>query len=123
MVNGWDDPEGAERLRTKLTIAISSLQRLVVNHSEAARIQWQGAAQKYRERWAQGDLDGIAPVLSDLLTWVRQSNIDLSRNTDVLALFNDPAFDRLRKRIPAINRDPKIVDMCRRLTGVGATAD
>ncbi|HEY7054749.1 MAG TPA: hypothetical protein VH496_21815 [Mycobacterium sp.] len=123
MVNVWDDPESAERLRSKLTIAIASLQRLLVNHSEAARIQWQGAARKYRERWAQGDLDGIAPVLSDLLTWVRQSNIDLSRNTDVVALFTDPAFDRLRSRIPAINGDPKIRDLCRRLTSVGAGTD
>ena len=120
MVNGWDDPDCAARLRGKLANAISSMMRVGINHSDAARMQWQGVAQKYRDRWAQGDVDGILPVLSDLLIWMRQANIDLSRNSDVVALFNDPGFRNLRSRIPAINRDPKMLDMFRRLAGAGA---
>jgi len=120
MVSGSDDPDCAARLRVKLASAIASMMRLGINHSDVARMQWQGVAQKYRDRWAQGDVDGILPVLSDLLIWVRQSNIDLSRNSDVIALFNDPAFRSLRSRIPAINRDPNMLDMFRRRAGAGA---
>lgn len=119
MVNGWDDPDCTAQLRCKLANAIASMMRIGINHSDVARMQWQGVARKYRDRWAQGDMDGILPVLSDLLIWVRQSNIDLSRNSDVIALFNDPAFRSLRARIPAINRDPKMLDMFRRLAGAG----
>jgi hypothetical protein len=120
MVSASDDSDCAARLRAKLANAIASMMRLGINHSDAARMQWQGVAQKYRDRWAQGDVDGILPVLSDLLIWMKQSNIDLSRNSDVVALFNDPGFRSLRSRIPAINRDPKMLDMFRRLAGAGA---
>lgn len=120
MVAAWDDSDCAARLRAKLANAIASMMRLGINHSDVARMQWQGVAQKYRDRWAQGDVDGILPVLSDLLIWMKQSNIDLSRNSDVVALFNDPGFRSLRSRIPAINKDPKMLDMFRRLAGAGA---
>ncbi|MGE5697370.1 MAG: hypothetical protein ACM4D3_19700 [Candidatus Sericytochromatia bacterium] len=120
MVNGLDDPDCAVRLRGKLSNAIASMMRLGINHSDVARMQWQGVAQKYRDRWAQGDVDAILPVLSDLLIWVRQSNIDLSRNSDVIALFNDPGFRTLRNRIPALTRDPKMFDMFRRRAGAGS---
>lgn len=120
MVSGWDDPDCAARLRSKLANAISSMMRIGINHSDVARMQWQGVAQKYRDRWAQGDVDGILPLLSDLLIWMRQSNIDLTRNSDVVALFNDPEFRSLRSRIPAISRDPKMLDMFRRLAGAGS---
>jgi hypothetical protein len=117
MVNTWDDPECAARLRGKLTDAITSMLRLGINHSDAARIQWQGAAQKYRERWAQGDLDGIAPVLSDLVAWLRRNGIDPTRNAEVRALFNDPVFANLRGRIPHGFRDSKLLEMFRQLAG------
>jgi hypothetical protein len=120
MVAARDDSDCAARLRAKLANAIASMMRLGINHSDVARMQWQGVAQKYRDRWAQGDVDGILPVLSDLLIWMKQSNIDLSRNSDVVALFNDPGFRSLRSRIPAINRDPKMLDMFRRLAGASA---
>lgn len=124
MGNGWDDPDCTARLRGKLVNAISSMMRIGINHSDVARMQWQGVAQKYRDRWAQGDVDGILPVLSELLIWMRQTNIDLSRNSDVVALFNDPGFRNLRSRIPAINRDPKMLDMFRRFAAAGTrTAD
>jgi hypothetical protein len=111
MVNAWDDPESAARLRGKLTDAIASMLRLGINHSDAARIQWQGAAQKYRERWAQGDLDGIAPVLSDLVAWLRRNGIDPSRNAEVRALFNDPVFTNLRGRIPNGHGHSKLLEI------------
>jgi hypothetical protein len=115
MANAWDDPECAARLRGKLTDAIASMLRLGINHSDAARIQWQGAAQKYRERWAQGDLDGIAPVLSDLVAWLRRNGIDPSRNAEVRALFNDPVFANLRGRIPNGDGHSKLLEMFRQL--------
>jgi hypothetical protein len=92
--------------------------RLGINHSDAARIQWQGAAQKYRERWAQGDIDAIAPVLSDLVAWLRRKGIDPSRNAEVIALFNDPAFARnIQSRIPAVNGHSRLLETFRQLAG------
>jgi hypothetical protein len=115
MVNTWDDPECAARLRGKLTDAFTSMLRLGINHSDAARIQWQGAAQKYRERWAQGDLDGIAPVLSELVTWLRRNGIDPLRNAEVKALFDDPVFANVRDRIPHGHGHSKLLEMFRQL--------
>jgi hypothetical protein len=117
MVNAWDDPECAARLRGKLTDAVTSMLRLGINHSDAARIQWQGAAQKYRERWAQGDLDAIAPVLADLVAWLRRNGIDPSRNAEVRALFNDPVFASFRGRIPHGHGHSKLLEMFRQLAG------
>jgi hypothetical protein len=117
MVNGWDDPECAARLRGKMSNAIASMLRLGINHSDAARMQWQGAAQKYRERWAQGDLDAIAPVLSDLVAWLRRTGIDPSRNAEVKALFNDPAFAKVQSRIPAIDGHSRLLETFRQLAG------
>jgi hypothetical protein len=117
MVNGWDDPECAARLRGKMSTAIASMLRLGINHSDAARMQWQGAAQKYRERWAQGDLDAIAPVLSDLVAWLRRTGIDPSRNAEVKALFNDPVFANFQSRIPAIDGHSRLLETFRQLAG------
>ena len=60
--------------------AVAGMMRAGFNHSEAARIHCQMSAQKYRERWAQGDLDGVVPVLSDLVNWLRSAGIDLYGN-------------------------------------------
>jgi hypothetical protein len=115
MVNGWDDPDCAARLRPKLANAIASMLRVGINHSDAARIQWQGAAHKYRERWAQGDLDAIAPVLSDLVAWLRRTGIDPSRNAEVIALFNDPVFANFPSRIPGIEGQSRLLETFRQL--------
>ena len=117
MVNRWDDPECAARLRGKMSNAIASMLRLGINHSDAARMQWQGAAQKYRERWAQGDLDAVAPVLSDLVAWLRRTGIDPSRNAEVKALFNDPVFANGWSRIPAIDGHSRLLETFRQLAG------
>jgi hypothetical protein len=117
MVNGWDDPDCAARLRTKLANAVASMLRMGINHSDAARIQWQGAAQKYRDRWAQGDLDGIAPVLTDLVAWLRRTGIDPSLNADVIALFNDPVFANFPSRIPGIDGHSRLLETFRQLAG------
>ena len=115
MVNGWDDPDCAARLRGKLANAIASMLRLGINHSDEARIQWQGAAQKYRERWAQGDLDAIAPVLSDLVAWLRRMGIDPSRNAEVSALFNDPVVAHFQSRIAALDAHSRFLETFRQL--------
>ena len=115
MVSDWDDPDCAARLRGKLANAIASMLRQGINYSDDARIQWQGAAQKYRDRWAQGDLDGIAPVLSDLVVWLRRVGIDPSRNAEVKALFNDPVFATIR--ISAIDSHSRLLETFRQLTG------
>lgn len=111
------DDDNATHLRCLLSSAIASMLRTCINHSDAARIQWQGAAQKYRERWAQGDLDGIAPVLADLLAWLRRTGIDPSRNAEVRALFNDPVFANVNRRIPSGAAHSKLVEMCGQLAG------
>jgi hypothetical protein len=117
MVNGWDDPDCAERLRGKLANAIASMLRLGINHSDEARIQWQGAAQKYRDRWAQGDLDAIGPVLSDLLAWLRRMGIDPSGNAEVVALFSDPVLANFQRRIAALDTHSRFLETFRQLAG------
>ncbi|MDT5010264.1 MAG: hypothetical protein QOH57_1881, partial [Mycobacterium sp.] len=113
-----DDDENTNHLRGLLSGAIASMVRTCLNHSDDARIQWQGAAQKYRERWAQGDLDAIAPVLADLLAWLRRSGIDPMLNAEVRALFNDPIFTNISRRIPSGSEaHSKLVEMFRQLAG------
>lgn len=111
------DDEQATRVRGLLSSAIASMIRTCLSHSDAARIQWQGAAQKYRERWAQGDLDAIAPVLTDLLASLRRSGIDPTLNAEVRALFNDPIFANITRRIPAGEAHSKLLEMFRQLAG------
>ena len=119
MVYRWDDPDCAARLRGKLANAIASMLRLGINHSDAARIQWQGTAQKYRERWAQGDLDAIVPVLSDLVAWLRRAGIDPLRNAEVMALFNDPDFANASGPIPSADGQSDLFETFRQLAGAG----
>jgi RNA polymerase-interacting CarD/CdnL/TRCF family regulator len=109
------DDEQATHLRGLLCGAVASMIRTCLNHSDAARIQWQGSAQKYRERWAQGDIDAIAPVLSDVLAWLRRSGIDPTLNTEVRALFNDPMFANITRRIPSGEAHSKLLEMFRQL--------
>jgi hypothetical protein len=111
------DVDSTTHLRGLLSAAIASMIRTCLNHSDAARIQWQGAAQKYRERWAQGDLDAIAPVLSDLLASLRRSGIDPTLNAEVRALFNDPIFANITRRIPSGEAHSKLLEMFRQLAG------
>jgi hypothetical protein len=110
-----NNPESAGRVRGLMTTAIASMLRTALNHSDEARIHWQRVAQNYRERWAQGDIDGIVPVLSDLVSWLRSAGMDPARNADVAALLNDPCVARIRNRMPAIEYDPNFLDMFRRL--------
>jgi hypothetical protein len=107
----------ANRLRGLLSSAIASMLRNCIDHSDAARIHWQMVAQKHRECWAQGDLDGLIPILSDLLPWIREAGIDLSANSDVAALYKDPSFEKVRNVFRANGCDPKIFDMFRQLAG------
>jgi hypothetical protein len=110
-----NDPESVSRIHRLLTNAVASLLRTALDHSDAARIQWQRAIQKYCERWAQGDLDGVVPVLTELLAWLRAEGIDPARNADVIALQNDPCVVRIRSRIPAFDYEPNFLDVFRRL--------
>lgn len=111
------DDEGDVRLRGLLSAAIASMLRTCIDHNDAARIYWQTVTTKHRERWAQGDLDAIVPILSDLLPWIREAGIDLRGNADVAALFRDPSFDKIRNWIPAIQCDPGVFDLFRQLAG------
>ena len=111
------DDENANRLRGLLSSAIASMLRTCIDHSDAARIYWQMVTRKHRERWAQGDIDGIIPILSDLLPWIREAGIDLSANTDVAALCKDPSFEKMRNWLRTTGCDPKIFDLFRQLAG------
>jgi hypothetical protein len=110
-----NNPESAGRLRGLMTDVVASMLRAALNHSDAARIHWQRVAQNYRERWAQGDLDAIVPVLSDLVSWLRSAGIDPARNAEVAALLNDPCVAGIRTRMPGVEYDPNFLDMFRRL--------
>jgi hypothetical protein len=118
--NRLDDQECVARLRGKMSNAIASMLRQGINHSDAARIQWQGAAQKYRERWAQGDLDALAPVLTDLVAWLRRTGIDPSRNAEVKALLGDPVFANGWNRIPAIAGHSRLLETFRQIASPAA---
>jgi hypothetical protein len=111
------DPEAAGRVRQLLTNAIASMLRTAINHSDAARIQWQMATRKYHERWAQGDIGSIMPVLSDLITWLRSEGINPAHDANVAALLNDPCLARLRRPVQPHDPDRGIVDLFRRLAG------
>lgn len=111
------DSESAVRVRRLLTNAISSMVRAGLSQSDAARVQWQTAAQRYRERWAQGDLDALVPFLPDMVAWLRGAGIDPARNTEVVTLFNDPVVHSICSRIPSIDSDRNLLEMFRQLTG------
>lgn len=115
-----NDPESASRVRGLLTNAVAGMLRAGFNHSEAARIHCQMSAQKYRERWAQGDLHGLVPVLPDLVNWLRLAGIDPYGNADVAALLNDPYVQKVRSRITPVSYDRDFVTMFRQLaTAIG----
>jgi hypothetical protein len=109
------DPDSAVRLRRLLSNAITSMLRTVLDHSDAARVQWQTASRKYRERWAQGELDAVTPVLSDLLAWLRRAGIDPAGHPDIVALSNDPAVKRIRGRTHAVENDKSLLEMFRQV--------
>ena len=111
-IDGASTEAAPWRLRRLLTTAISSLLRTGYDHSDATRVHFQNLARSYRERWAQGDLDAILPMLSDMLSWLRERGIDVATNADVVALFNDPLFANLRSHVPAV--DPRLLALLRR---------
>lgn len=112
------DPQSAVRLRKLLATAIASMLRAGLAHSEETRSYWQTLARKYRESWAEGDLDGVAPVLPELLRALVSAGIDPSRNVDVRALVNDPAVRLLRGKIPLIDGDGNLLNVFGQLTRV-----
>lgn len=110
-------PDCVAGLNGKLANAIASMLRLGINHSDAARIQWQGAARNYCERWAQGDLDAIAPVLSDLVAWLQRMGIDPLRNAEVRTLLSDPVFESTDDRIPSAREHSELLQTFGQLVG------
>lgn len=99
------EQDSVERVRGLLSAATTSILRACFKHNDAARVQWQTTAAKYRERWAQGDFDGVAPVLADVMKWLRAAEIDPFRNPEVRALLNDPFVVKVRGRVPTVELD------------------
>ena len=86
--------------------------RACVTHSDLTRLQWQSVADKYRDRWAQGDLDGIMPVMGELVSWLRSAGVEPVRVAGLTELINDPDLARVR-RLAVIDWDTNIVDVLR----------
>ena len=110
------DAEYAERLHSLVSKVIAGMVRACVTHSDITRLQWQSVADKYRERWAQGDLDGIMPVMGELMGWLRSAGVEPIRVAGLTELVNDPALARVR-RIVVIDWDTNLVDVLRTVAG------
>lgn len=110
------DAEDAERLHSLVSKVIAGMVRACVTHSDITRLQWQSVADKYRERWAQGDLDGIMPVMGELMGWLRSAGVEPIRVSGLSELINDPALARVR-RIVVIDWDTNLVDVLRTVAG------
>lgn len=106
------DAEYAERLRGLVSRVIAGMVRACVTHSDLTRLQWQSIANKYRDRWAQGDLDGIVPVMGELVGWLRSAGVEPVRVGGLTELVNDPALMRVR-RIVVTEWDPGLVEVLR----------
>jgi hypothetical protein len=115
------DAEYAERLHSLVAKVIAGMVRACVTHSDITRLQWQSVADKYRERWAQGDLDGIMPVIGELMSWLRNAGVEPLRVAGLTELVNDPALVRVR-RIVVIDWDTNLVDVLRTVAGAVAQA-
>jgi hypothetical protein len=115
------DAEYAERLHSLASKVIAGMVRACVAHSDITRLQWQSVADKYRERWAQGDLDGIMPVMGELVSWLRRAGVEPVRVAGLTELINDPGLARLR-RIVVIDWDTNLVDVLRTVAGAVAQA-
>jgi hypothetical protein len=110
------DAEYAERLHSMVSKVVAGMVRACVTHSDFTRLQWQSVADKYRERWAQGDLDGIMPVMGELVSWLRSAGIEPVRVAGLTELLNDPGLARVR-RIVVIDWDTNLVDVLRTVAG------
>ena len=115
------DAEDAERLHSLAAKVIAGMVRACVTHSDITRLQWQSVADKYRERWAQGDLDGIMPVMGELVSWLRNAGVEPIRVAGLTELINDPALARVR-RVVAIDWDTNLVDVLRSVAGAAGQA-
>ena len=115
------DAEYAERLHSLVAKVIAGMVRECVTHSDITRLQWQSVADKYRERWAQGDLDGIMPVMGELVSWLRSAGVEPVRVAGLTELVNDPCLTRVR-RIVVIDWDTNLVDVLRAVAGAVAQA-
>ena len=107
-----EDAECAERLHALVSKVIAGMVRACVTHSDLTRLQWQSVADKYRDRWAQGDLDGIMPVMGELVSWLRSAGVEPVRVAGLTELINDPDLARVR-RLAVIDWDTNIVDVLR----------
>jgi len=110
------DAEYAERLQSMVSKVVAGMVRACVTHSDFTRLQWQSIADKYRERWAQGDLDGVMPVMGELVSWLRSAGIEPVRVAGLTELLNDPGLARVR-RIVVIDWDTNLVDVLRTVAG------
>jgi len=111
-----EDAECAQRLHGLVSKVISGMIRACVTHSDLTRIQWQSVADKYRDRWAQGDLDGIMPVMSELMSWLRTAGVEPVRIAGLTELINDPGLARVRREV-VIDWDANLIDVLRTVAG------
>lgn len=107
----------AQRVRDLLRRAVQSMIRDGLNHGDETRHRLQQAAQHYRERWHADELGDIAPIIADLLAWLRLAGLDPADNPDVAALLNDPCLAELLEQVPAPDCDPDFTGLLREAAG------
>jgi hypothetical protein len=96
----------ADEITTLIGRAVASILRVPAGDAETAA-QWDFAAQRYAELWADNRLEEIVPVLIDLVAWLRSHGLDPGQNADLQALFNNDCFVRLRDKIPLLDCEPQ----------------
>lgn len=100
------DRDCADAIITLIGRAVASILRVPDGDTDTAG-QWEFAAQRYAELWADNRLDEIVPVLVDLVAWLKSHGLDPAQNADLQALLNNDCFAKLRNTIPPLNCDPQ----------------
>lgn len=103
----------AERVRDLLMRAVQSMIRDGLTHGSETRERWEQASLRYRQHWRAGELGDIAPVIADLLAWLRLAGLDPAEDPDVAALLNDPCLTTILQHAPPLDCDPDFVGLLR----------
>ncbi|MEO6396452.1 MAG: LamG-like jellyroll fold domain-containing protein [Devosia sp.] len=99
-----EDPECARHVRDLIKAAVAAITRRALQGSPATAATWQAAIAEYQRLWPTGDFNGIARILSDLVSGIGG---DLQLNDPALtALATDPCVQRIFKRLPSLDCDP-----------------
>jgi hypothetical protein len=97
----------ARHLNDLVGRAVASLVRQGDTSGADTAAQWDFAAQRYAELWAEDRLGEIVGVLVDLVAWLRGHGLDPAQNAEFNALLNDECFTQIKDAIPPMSCDSK----------------